>query len=109
MSARTRKQEATVLREIVRMYRSPTERVANYTHSRLIAMGFAWAFIFAAFLLFGLQRESGVVQLVLALLGGIAMGIAFMLALSIKQIPLFARYTTLNEEDVQKRLDELSS
>ena len=76
---------------------------------RWISTAIAWALIFGAFLLSRLERVSGVLCLVLALLGGLAIGIALLFSASASQIPLFVRFTTLREEEVKARLAELDN
>src|SRR4029077_7031891 len=103
----TSKQELATLREIGRIYRNCAERVATYTRWRWIATAAAWALIFLAFLLSTAKIASSTVCLVIGLLGGFAGGISLLFALSSKQMTLLVRYTTLREDELQKRLEEL--
>ena len=103
----TTKQESATLREIGRIYQNCAERVATYTRWRWIATATAWALIFLAFLLSTAKIASGTVCLVVGLLGGFAGGISLLFAASAKQMPLLVRYTTLREDELQKRLEEL--
>ena len=105
----TKKQELAILREMVRMHRSCAERVAKYTRLRWISTAVAWVLIFTAFLLSRFQGISGVPCLVLALLGGLGIGVALMFLASANQIPIFVRFTTLREEEVQKRMEEINN
>jgi hypothetical protein len=105
----TTKQELAILREMVRIHRSCPEQVAKYTRLRWVSTAAAWILIFFAFLLSRFEHASGVPCLVLALLGGASLGAAIMFSASAKQIPLLVRFTTLHEQELQKRLEELNN
>ena len=46
--------------------------------------------------------------MVLALLGGVAIGVTIWFSASAQQIPMFVRYTTLRDEEIKKRMEELT-
>jgi len=103
----TSKQELAILRELGRIYRDCAERVATHTRWRWILTAATWILIFLAFLLSTGKIASSTVCVVIGLLGGFAGGISLMFALSSKQMTLLVRYTTLREDEFQKRLEEL--
>ncbi len=103
----TAKQERAMLKEIARIYQNCPERVETYTRWRWTATGIAWGLIFVAFFLSCFESVSSKLCMVIALLGGVAIGVSILLSASAKQIPLLVRYTTLRDEDIQKRLEEL--
>jgi hypothetical protein len=103
----TTKQEGAILREFGRIYENCSERVRRYTRWRWTATAISWSFIFVAFLLSASKMISGNLCLVIGLLGGYAGGFSLLFAGSAKQLPLLVRYTTLRDQEVQKRLEEL--
>ena len=44
----------------------------------------------------------------IALLGGIAIGVTIWFSASAQQIPVLVRYTTLRDEEIKKRMVELT-
>jgi quinol-cytochrome oxidoreductase complex cytochrome b subunit len=103
----TTKQELAMLNEIRRIYWNCPEQVAKYAQRRWVATGIAWILIFVAFLLTTAGMLNATFSLVIAVLGGISMGISLLFTSSAKQMPLVVRYTTLLDEEVEKRLAEL--
>ena len=103
----TPKQERSLLKEIARVYHNCPERVATYTRWRWTATGTAWGLIFVAFFLSGLESVNRRLCMAIALLGGIAIGVSILLSTSARQIPLWVRYTTLRDNDLQERLEQL--
>ena len=103
----TTKHERATLRELGRIYQDCSERVATYTRWRWIATGVAWVLIFFAFLLSSFENVPPRLCLLIALLGGVAIGLSILYSTSAKQMPLLVRYTKLHEEEITKRLEEL--
>lgn len=101
------KQESAVLKEMQRIYQSSEERAAIYTRRPSISLYISWMLIFVAFLLGTRKLASPMVSLILALVGGWTGGFAILFGTAAKQLPLWVRYTTLRDSDVQQRLLEL--
>jgi hypothetical protein len=101
------KQERAILKEIARTYQNCQERVETYTRWRWTATGIGWVLIFVAFLLSYFESISCRLCMVSALLGGVAVGVAIFLGTSAKQLPFLVSYTTIRDEDIQKRLEGL--
>jgi hypothetical protein len=103
----TKRQEMATLKEIGRVYHDPPERVTAYNRRKWILLMIAWFEIFIAISLSMLHAVPDMVCLVIAVVGGCAVGIAVWFTAAARQIPLLVRYTTLREEDIRKRLEEL--
>jgi hypothetical protein len=103
----TTKHELATLRELRRVYQNCPERVATYVRWRWISRAIAWVLIFVASLLTSSESVSPLLCLPIAVLGGLALGLGILFSTSAKQMPLFVRYATLRDEDIQKRLQEL--
>src|SRR5690242_5240111 len=101
------KQERAILKGIAHIYQNCQERVETYTRWRWRATGIGWVLIFVAFLLNYIESVSCRICTMLALLGGVAVGVAIFLGTSAVQLPFWVSYTTLRDEDIQKRLEEL--
>jgi hypothetical protein len=105
----TKKQELAKLKEFARVYQNPNERVAACNRRKWILLGIAWFMIFIATLLLKFQAVSDVVSMVIAVVAGCVLGIASWFSAAANQIPLLVRYTALREEEIRKRIDELSA
>jgi len=103
----TTKQELATLRELRRVYQNCPERVATYVRWRWISTGIAYVLIFIAFLLISFESVSPRFCVLVALLGGIGLGLGILFSTSSKQMPLLVRYATLRDDDIQRRLVEL--
>jgi hypothetical protein len=103
-----KKQEIKVLREIVQTYQNCPERVAAYNRRKWVSTWTAWLLIFTAVLLSRIETVSSILCCVVALLGGVSLGFAITLSSAAAQAPLVVRFTTLHEDEIQKRLKELA-
>ena len=61
-----------------------------------------------AFFLISFENVSPRLCLLIALMGGVAVGVSMMYSASAKQMPLLVRYTTLHDAEMQKRIEELN-
>jgi hypothetical protein len=105
----TPKQEAGILREIERIHRDCSERVACYMRWRWIAIAISLGFTFLAFLVASSNFGRPTTWLLLALSGGLSGGVSLLFSAAARQCPLITRYTSLREEELRKRLEELSN
>ncbi len=105
----TAKQETAILTEFVKIYRAGPEQVARYRRAYWVWTVGSWGLIFSAFLLISFRHINVVLCVLLALLGGVSAGIGGGFAASARQIPFLVRFTTLDEEAVNRRLEELEN
>jgi hypothetical protein len=70
-------------------------------------LGIAWLLIFVSFLLSSFESVSPRICIVIGLLGGVAGGLSFLFSASAKQMPILVQYSTLRDDDVQRRLQDL--
>ncbi|MBI5686083.1 MAG: hypothetical protein HZC54_13505 [Verrucomicrobia bacterium] len=101
------KQELAMLKEMEGIYQNCPERVATYTRWKRIAFAGGWILIFVAGVLSGAKILNSTSCGAIGVLGGFVMGISLMFSVSAKQMPLFVRYTTLRDEEIQNRIEEL--
>lgn len=101
------KQETALLREIGRLYNDCPERVSTYTRWKWMAVGIGLLLCLLAGLLSGGKNPNAEHGVWVGLLAGVAFGSAIWFRSAAKQLPLLIRYTTLNEEAFEQRLEEL--
>ena len=103
----TTKQERAMLREIGQVYQNSAERVAICTRWRWVFTGVAGGLAFLALRLSSVASVDTRLCLLVAFFAGMAVGVTALFSTAARQTPLLVRYTTLREDDIQKRLEEL--
>lgn len=105
----TKKEEMATLRELARIHQNSAERAATYRRCRWGLLVTGGILVFTAFLLCSFENVSSELCSGIAMLGGGLCGLSILYSLSVKQVPLLVRYSTLHAEEVQKRLEELNN
>ncbi len=109
LNTMTKKQEQATLRELLQIYGDCPGRVRTYIRWRRISRGIAWVVIFIAFFLSSSEGVNPMISSLVALLGGIGVGISILFSLSVSQVPLLVRYTTLHEDAIRRRSEDLTN
>src|SRR5690349_5753566 len=105
----TKREELQTLRELTRIYQNCAERIATYRRFRWGLLVSGGILVFTSFLLCSFENVSSELCSGIAMLGGGLCGLSMLYSLSVKQLPLLVRYSTLHAEEVQSRLEELNN
>jgi len=98
--------ELFTVRELVRIYRESSQRIAANRRARLISSVIGWTLMAAGFGLAWFQVLDGGLCVVIGAIGGFVKGWSFLYLMNAESIPILVRYTTLKDEESQKALEE---
>lgn len=98
--------ELFTIRELIRLYRDSSQRITANRRARLLASSIGWTLVLTAFLLAWFKTIDSGYCVVIAAVGGFVEGWSFLYLLNAETIPIFVRFTTLKEDEVQKALEE---
>ena len=109
----TKQDEISKLRAIERTYQDCPRQLAFCARRKWMFIVTGWFLMFVAGVpvFFGLVsgRLGFAIELFIAVLGGSAIGLAASFSTAAKWIPFLVRHTTLHDEGVRKRLEELKN
>lgn len=101
--------ELRTLRELVKLFENSPERVKAYRRTSLIiSTASSLTLILAVVLTFG-EIVDARYAAILVLVAGIGIGVELMYRLLTSDSMLIVRYTSLREDEISKRIEELET
>jgi hypothetical protein len=109
----TKQDEISTSRAIERIYQDCPQQVAFYARRKRMFLVIACLLTFVALALGSFELVSGrlglVIEVLIAVLGGCAVGLAALFSTAANRIPFLERYSAPQVDEIRKRLEELEN